>query len=354
MFTDNDLTKMNHEMPMEIVIDDTVEEVSANGKDKDMVNLYKSFMRHLLGDSGSYCIAFNGPRGGGKTLSMSYIASETLDWGLPVWSNYPICGRKHPERKATLLDKKALLSMDTEMKFGFLCIDEAQFLGDSRRPGSVSNLLFGYAFMQIRKNYLSIIFTVKDMSWIDSRVRWETDLAFDCRDASKTPLGRAKKIEQGEVIYMNMRDLSGQLTGKRYDETFKIYYMTLCPGHLVWPCYDTSQQVDLMEAMAGVEMNLTKIRIGDERKEEEREAVSSAIYNALCQVKDQAKMTQIKAVDLWAHLNKAGVEGDSRQLGQYLSSLGVTKKQSSKGTYIYDLSGLDTTQDLTGSKWGGE
>ena len=327
---------------------DQVNDTMPKGKERDMVKLYKDFMYHLLRDTGSYCIGFGGPRGGGKTLSMSYFASEALDWGLPVWSNYPINGRRHPERKAVLLDKRSLLSMDTEMKFGLLCIDEAQFLGDSRRPGSVSNLLFGYAFMQIRKNYLSILYSVKDIMWIDSRVRWETDLFFDCRDASKTPIGKIKHLISGEVIHMNMRDLSGQLTGKRFDETWKTYPKTLCPGHLVWGCYDTSKQVDLMEAMAGVEMDLEKIKIGNgsEIRDERAENLTSEIYNAICQIKVQARMNEVPSVDLWNHLNKAGIILDTRTLGRYLTALGVTKRQTTKGKYLYNLSNVDVTQEV--------
>jgi hypothetical protein len=216
--------------------------------------------------------AFEGPRGGMKTMSLSYFAIIAMASGLNVWLNYPLefylvkRGGKTEHMKAELLDLHKLLTFSPEYKHGFIGLDEYQDICSAYSFNSTKNRLLDAFIAQIRKNELSFGYTSKKRNWVDTRTRDELDIAIRCMDASKTPSGW-NEYKKGEMAYWEIYDVSGIWTGYEYD-----IYQTTFPYKLyarpIWGCYNTKFTIDIFDSMRGVHLDLEKTQISDKAQDE--------------------------------------------------------------------------------------
>ena len=224
----------------------------------------------LLDMCTSMIVAFSGPRGGGKTLSLTYAAIKALAGGLDVWLNYPLAfyyvrdlaGKKEPELlQAKLLDLKEFLAMKSNVRGGLIGLDEYQDIASAYSFNSTKNRLLAATWAQIRKLDLSFYYTSKFHKWVDTRTRDELDVELACVDAYRTPWGK-KRYGRGEVIFWQMADWSGMATGYQFEQNpilrpFKLY------GKPFWGAYPTRFRIDIFESLRGMQLDLQKDVISD-------------------------------------------------------------------------------------------
>lgn len=289
---------------------------------------------------------FSGARGSGKTLSMTYFALCFLARGFKVWSNYPIsfnfrAGDEYPVRhyEAIPLDMRSLYTFDEQLNEGIVCIDEINLWASNRRSMSVANRLINSTMQLIRKRRLSFLFTVQDFNWLDSQLRWQTDLLFRCRD-----LYHWTHAEPGVNISWKVEDLSGLTTGVPFAEFPKVFEWNFY-GKPIWPFFDTEHEFDIMAANRPVELQLGKQvieykdiegAVTDERGANIRDALSTL---------RELGYERISVEDAKAYFQSCGIQGDTRQLGKYLKEAGFRYKQTRKGNFYEFTSGKEEQEN---------
>lgn len=212
----------------------------------------------------SIVVGITGPRGGGKTLLLTYFGAKQLVSGYPVWSNYKIEFRHNRKRyKAEPLNINALYTFSPEYQDGFILVDEMQYLADALRSSSNANKLMDSFIMQLRKRRLNFLYTAKFMEWVDRRIRYETDVEVSCLDASFTPWGRERGMEKGTTFYLAFKDLSGLMTGVSFYQSGISYPQTF-KGKPVHNKYDSNEIIDVIEAMRPVDNRLAKRTLSDQ------------------------------------------------------------------------------------------
>lgn len=243
-------------------------------------------------------ICWIGPTGSGKTMSMTYFGIKAMAlYDYNVWANpgYEIkagvsLGENNHQRikpcNSRDLELDSLYRLDEEIKNGVVCIDELPLYADSLTSASLRNRVLGFALMQSRKRKLSFFCTAQNIAWVFNRIRWSLDLMIECKDAGKTPIGRENKIPEGTLIFWKIYDMSGQLTGKTYEQYPFPIAMANLKSQWLWDCYDTNQTVDPFDAMRGLEIDLSKRRIapgGEEVKQNplEEETVLNTAYDLI-------------------------------------------------------------------------
>jgi len=204
-------------------------------------------------------IAFTGPRGAGKTLTLTaWVMCYVARHGGQVWANFAM-GWPSPEGplwRAMPLEVEQWVSLSPDLAQGVVCIDEIQHFADSRRSNTVLNRLLGYLTMQSRKRQLSLYYTVQNMQWLDKRIQWLTDIEVACRDLALTPWGREKELERGRLIGLTVIDHSGYLSGQPGARC-----QLVLRGYRFWGAYDTYQVRDVWEAMSRVEVKADRLVI---------------------------------------------------------------------------------------------
>lgn len=201
----------------------------------------------------SLCACLTGTRGSGKTLTMTIFAFLKMAYeDKKVWSNYPIEGiAVFPDGSEKYcasipLNMDSLYMFDKGIANGIVCIDEVNLWSDSRRSMSITNRLLDAILTLIRHRQLSFYFTVQNEMWLDNRVRYQIDTLIRCTDlAFKYP-----KLEFGNYIQLECKDMSGYNTGYPYDETFRVYTQTLQCGKKFWSCYNTEHEFDVLGTQA--------------------------------------------------------------------------------------------------------
>lgn len=298
--------------------------------------------RHTIKLTESWALAYTGFRGAGKTFSLAYIGAKGLANNQQVFCNFNIeFNLMMPDKtirhcQSHPLDQDALYRLDESLSNGIVLISEFQYFADSRRSMTLNNRLIDAIIAQVRKRQLFFAYDVKDMGWIDNRIRYETDVEVRCKDAYYTNWGHENGInEKGEVIFWQPQDLSGMWTG--VDTEHRNYYdMPVHPMYIrvkhLRGIYDTEEIIDYIDAMAGIEIHQPKRRIN--AGGEEAEAL--AMQQRQQMVGSILKAFNVKSVwldmDLWKHL---GLEDQNtrRKYGAIMKSLGVTKKQDKHGYY---------------------
>lgn len=209
-----------------------------------LIQLYYPLRFFHIGDYEKMAIVlgFIGMRGSGKTCSAVMVAvSDFLLRGMPVWSNVPITVRvvyRDAEKIYTSnnLDDLDMLDLTEDYGGGCVLYDEVNMeAAESTRYASGANLKFAYAMQQIRKRQLSLIWTCQGWSWIDNRLRWQTDFCIACRDAGL----EKKKYDTngiGDKAVWRVHDLSGTSGKFDYDYELRHRYLTdyLISSMLVW------------------------------------------------------------------------------------------------------------------------
>lgn len=307
----------------------------------------------VLRPDGEWVVGYTGPRGGGKSLDMTFVAChDYLLRGKPVWSNIPIKVELHlPNNEVVVaqafpLDTKLLFTLSDELSGGLVCIDELELYAEARRSQSNKNLLLNYIIMQTRKRALSFFYTIQQPQWADNRLQFMSDLMMRCRDIAYTEWGQENDIQRGHYFSITVEDWSGALTGRKYHETG--FSQTFCLwGKPLWGMYNSYDIVDVFEALTPVDLDLNRMKISTTPYTETEEGRIDNINVKLAVIR-QSGWREIKEAELWNLLNVE--EAQKLKYAETLKSLGVTKRKGEDGWYYtmpeYEPygSGQDTTQ----------
>ncbi len=284
-----------------------------------------------------YIIAFTGVRGGGKSLSASYlIFCDWLAHGRKVWSNIPIGGKLYYQGQEKVLashefEAEMLWSFDENLRNGAVFIDEANYYIDSRRSTSNKNLLFGDLAQQIRKRKMSLIFTVQFEGWLEYRIRQMLDLCCRCQDRYRLDLSYGK----GETIDINVEDWSGIITGKPFQYTNENATEISLMAKKAWGIYNTENIVDIWEARQGVEVHQERVQLNVGRNK-----IADALQERFGDIEANIKEAmsrhggEIKSHDLWREMGISD-RGDQTAIGSIMSNMGIESRKNWEGKKIY-------------------
>jgi hypothetical protein len=190
-------------------------------------------------------IGLVGLRGDGKSGSGAVIA--LLDYlmnGEPVWSNMAIgvsitvddaTARKWTNGtmkhggtvtfRSQPLDKEGLLRFDPRYNHGCYFVDEINMeFAEARRAMSNTNLYMDRVAQQLRKYQNSLIYTVINEMFVDSRIRELTDIFIRCEDTALSMEGLAAKKPTGVDFKWTIYPMSGYMLGRE-----RSYYVTKKP-----------------------------------------------------------------------------------------------------------------------------
>jgi len=235
-------------------------------------------------DRDSYIICFEGRRGGGKTTAMTMMVVKAVArCNMKVISNYPIefmLRRFRPDGKSYLqhvksedLDFEKLIMFDDEYKHVLICIDEAPDIISHMASQSWRNRLVAAFTRQIRKNYNTLFLAAQDFELIDKSMRWQVDVIIECKDAARH-LGDNTGLDNGEMLWLNWYDNSGQWTGYSTDDRIRnkelpaVKRTKLFP-RVLWgdkehePVFNSWHQIDILDSLRKVDLKLTPIKIRD-------------------------------------------------------------------------------------------
>lgn len=293
-------------------------------------HLYRHFrMGHLA--KLPLVICFVGNRGSGK--SAGAVHTCILDFmlcGYKVWSNLDIAVRvvyKDAEKifRTEDLNKANLLDLDGTYQHGVIFIDEVNVtLSESRRSMSNMNLNFNYAIQQIRKRDLSMIMTLQNETWLDSRIRWQMDFAVKCEDAYFTHSYGAECV--GDKSKWKVYDISG-ITGKVDERTEDGWIINRCGvwNRPFWKAYNTFQ-IQTHEDPRAI-MDMQKANSINARENE-----ADAIASKLCSL----GFPRVDTEEVWNQLNITNRELKIA-VGESLARKGVVKRRGTDNKYFYQF-----------------
>ncbi len=305
----------------------------------------------------SWVIAACGGRGSGKTLLLTIIGCEDMIAGYNVFSNFHIhCEWKGKRYESKPLNMDALAVFSGDLSYGTMILDEAQGWLSSRRSMTTASMLVSHAVAQVRKRNLRIAYSTKFPTWVDSRLRQETDAEAWCSDTYFSPEGfearsAGKPTKKGSTFLLRWKDLSGCFTGQPFHYNPK-EYIEFMSAEWAWNCYDTAEEVSGMDSLARYEivMPVKRIEFGRDAMPGEAAGKSDSIQlpgslrsvgitedlNKLSQLvsgfKDAGR-TEFTVEDFWAAASANGISAGPKALGQYLKSFGIVKRQSRRGNF---------------------
>jgi hypothetical protein len=320
-------------------------------------------VRHAKGiDLNKNLVAYaHGPRGGTKTLSMSYWLAKEMRLEKPVWTNYPISfyvqekdeftGKESDQYQhispchwinadntlsyyeSMPLDMDKFYTFDRLIRNGAVGIDELQYFVEARTSGKYQNRVASYQIMQIRKTANSFFYTVQNPTWVDKRFGWSTDYECKCTDLSTQGYDRrglGRDLEEGELGRWVIHDLSGIITGQQYQDTGKDLGPYQFEGHLFWDIYPTHFIID-PEAAATSADNINPAAKKNKEKAD-RDAGFAAAVEEIVSEEMALGNDQIATRDLWDRVEERGIEIPHNKAGEILRSMGIIKTNS-KGEY---------------------
>lgn len=160
------------------------------------------------------------------------ISNMALKWGLQIGDDLLTYNSQD-------LDKAALLKFDIERQ-STVIIDEVNIeFSEARRAITNRNLIFNKIMQQLRKRELNVIYTVQHEMWIDTRLRWQTDMYIKCQDICLKPGGLFLPFDLGEILEWRIYDMRGWLNQGAYQETGEPITGWRFPGKPWFDTYDT-------------------------------------------------------------------------------------------------------------------
>lgn len=217
----------------------------------------------------SYIWCFSGPRGAGKTSVMTYIAEKAAYmYDKRIISNYPIKFKVRYQNgdiklfESETLEIAKLLMFDEDYKGCIIVLDEAPQVINRLATMTWKNRLLDLWIQQIRKNRNSLLYATQNEGWVDSELRFQTDIIARCRDASRRYPEAGH--ERGSIILVDLIDKSGQWTGYSYDERPRIVKSKRIITKVIWDTFDTYHQNDVLESLKKVKLSVGEYQIGEE------------------------------------------------------------------------------------------
>lgn len=284
----------------------------------------------------AFTVGVTGHKRNGKSIFLTRAGVVALVMGLPVWSNYPI-EFDYEDKKGNRthyisqqLDWKALYTLSEELEYGVVIVSEIQQWLDNRASMRFNNRLFSYILRQIGKRHLSLWYDCFSLETIDLRLPAETDVEVHCEDLRKTYWGKTKGtfMEEGEYIKLSCYSRTNAWLG------FTSFNTGVVPEYMLygkpyWKCYDTGYLFDPFEAMAGIEMDLEKIKITNKREPTplKEESLRKVVETLL-----ESGRTSIPPMQLWS---SASIPiSESNRYGDLLLEMGLRRRKRD-----YDLTG---------------
>ncbi len=285
----------------------------------------------------SKVVVYEGPRGSGKTLSMTYDLIRAMLSGCKVFCNYAIRFQLRYEGKlytyeSLPLNMDALYTFSEEMTDCVCGIDEVLLWADNRRYNALSTKLFNSIQTLIRKRRMSFYMTAQNYEWLDNRTRWQTDLLVICSDLYY----RYREMEKGSMINQISRDMSGLLTGKPYDK-YGFQNSRIFKGKPFWNCYNTDEEFDVIEAMTPLKLGTKARVIGYEDVEGAYDPngcsrnPNAVIFKNVINDLVKQGYSEVSKMEIQKKAKEYGFNGNWYEGGTLLSNLGVTKANT-KGT----------------------
>lgn len=240
--------------------------------DQEELILKESYASDYIEYPETYIVAYVGPAGGGKSLSMTQEIVWFLCEDRTIWSNMKvrtspaiintktyIDGTPIKYKETEPLDWGVLLMLDESIMSGIVAIDEIGYFDDSRAFNSTRNKLINACVRQARHRDLSLLYTVNNIMRVDNRLREETDIIVECEDLHYTPWGKEHNIRKGIAIQQRYYGgMTGRVRGSNYFD-FKNrqpYEVRRLIAARYRSCYDTREIVSLEEMLTPVKVDL--------------------------------------------------------------------------------------------------
>lgn len=279
-----------------------------------------------------------GARGSGKSCSASEIVLfDYLIRGWKVWSNMQIKATfRYRDAEVTYstldVDKIDIFTLDLGLQHGCIYLDEINLeFAEARRSISNRNLKFTNMLQQLRHRQLDLVYSTQLDTFLDTRLRWQTDLYCICRDAALSPEGREYGAKVGNFTFLDVYDYSGVYNGYTYTRGDPTLWSGILWIKPFWHVYDTFQ----MQGMDGGPDISIQIKETERLKLlKEQRGQAEALINYL----KEKEVMSIPAKDLW---EVAGIDpvdkSATTKLGIQLAALGVETAQGTGGQRTYIL-----------------
>lgn len=289
-------------------------------------------------------LVYYGPRGSGKSLSMTADLVIGMVYGKNVWANYPIKfkyddGKELKEYSSKPLEIDNLVKMDPEIKDGVIALDEFNLWCSNRSSGAIVNRMLNAWCQLIRKRNISVYITCQDFHTLDRQWRWQTDVVVECSDLHY----RYKQLPRGKCIGQKLLDWSGYFTGHaiyaRSASEIDIAWSNatrriLAKGDLFWNCYDSWTEFDILDAMSKYEIERT-VKVISKDDLDKPFVIDKPDAGAVSDFKEALKLvykpgTVITKQQLYESMRGMGYQGDDTNLEKTAWKIGI---QPANGGY---------------------
>lgn len=316
-------------------------------------------------------VVIDGPRGAGKSLYMSslqarlliryYCLSLLTGEVRRVWSNYPVAfwwntplgNRVYLQSEP--INRDAVILFEKELGHGWVFITEMDQWLDKQDWGSNASKVIVKGMTQIRKRNLSFCGDLQDSTWLNGRASFQVDIKVGVRESAFTPWGRKQGVDLGEVSFLTFRDISGIMTGYKYEENWREYQLVF-QGKRFHNIYDTNIEFDPLESRTKYKFKAPVKEIvygGDEGSyDEEPGAIGPAGLKSPVKNPDHSLLSDlvneligkgnkvIGTVQFWDEASNRGLKGSKfGELGKYVTrTLGLEKVGANLGYYSLEKS----------------
>jgi len=179
-------------------------------------------------------ICFVGGLGSGKTLCLTWLTLLNYKLGMPIYSNFHL---KHidyqyiepdlEENETKKSSSNKLIEMIDGLRKGFFAGDELWSMMDARMSYTKQNRFCSKILLKSRKRKLRVGYTSQDFMQTEKRLRKIT-----------TAVGYPQYDKKRHICSLEVRDryTGDMLLSKRIN------------GRMIYPFYDTEEEIDYTEA----------------------------------------------------------------------------------------------------------
>lgn len=292
-----------------------------------------------------FVMAFTGYRGSTKTANAVFWCQDGMAHGVECHSNQPIKrtlllpGGRFIRVQSIDLDYRKFLTSPQDFYRVLVMLDELQLLANSLRTTSNGNLLLQEMSTQIRKQEMSMIYTIQEMNWGDSRFAYQTDVEVECQDCAFLPWGMEEGLEQGELAICTYKDLTGIYTGRPYYKYAEAHTFMVNLKETVWGSYDTKNRID--ESVARTQYIFEKEEVVVKRSPEgtymETRVNADDVLKRFGSLVNQmagAGYDRIAPTELWNACSDLNINSDTRFLGRLCKQFNLERRQFREGGIV--------------------